>query len=397
MRLSTVFAVSGMALLASGAGAPGSAQLLDERPAAPQLLAQAKPSPTANHKQLAEKINDNTVTIISGNPNGTLLYLAYDLSAVLDKDGEIRILPVVGKGAYQNVVDVLHLRGVDLGITQSNIVGHLRRTNEMGPGLDRRLAYITQLYAAEMHILAGAGVDKVEDLNGKKVNFSDAGSGTQFATRQIFGLLNVKAEEVNLGQRDAYLKVRSGEIAATIITAGKPVDAFAKFKLEPGMKLLPVPYADALTADFFPAVLSSSDYPNLMAPNTSIETISFGIILVAYNWPKNTERYRRLAGFVDSFFSNFEKFQEAPRHPKWRDTNLAATLPGWTRFPAAEEWLKRKQAETQATGPTGPTGPTGLDPVMARRQAAREAPNDPVRQEQLFRRFIEWNKKQTTN
>ena len=36
------------------------------------------------HAAITEKLNQNTVTVISGNPNGAYLYLAYDMSAVLD-------------------------------------------------------------------------------------------------------------------------------------------------------------------------------------------------------------------------------------------------------------------------------------------------------------------------
>ena len=71
---------------------------------------------------LTDKVNQNTVTVISGNPNGTYLYLAYDMSAVLDYGTDLRVLPIIGKGGYQNVMDVLHLRGIDLCITQSNIM-----------------------------------------------------------------------------------------------------------------------------------------------------------------------------------------------------------------------------------------------------------------------------------
>ena len=353
-----------------------------------QLLgAQTQSKQPLPHRVLSEKVNENTVTIVSGNPNGTLLYLAYDLSAVLDKKDELRILPVVGKGAYQNVVDVLHLKGVDLGITQSNIIAHMRNTGEVGAGVERRIAYIAQLYTAEMHILAGAGIDKIEDLNGKPVNFSDAGSGTQFATRQIFGLLGIKPKEVNMGQSDAYLKMRTGEVAATIITAGKPVGAFSKFKLEPGMKLLEVPYREALEKDFFPGQISSTDYPNLLKSGSSVDTVSFSIVLISYNWPRNTERYRRVAKFVNAFFDHFDQFRKPPRHKTWRSTNLAAPVQGLQRFPAAEDWLKQSLAKSGAS-----TG-SGIDPVLARAQAARAAPNDPERQERLFRRFLEWSKK----
>ena len=54
--------------------------------------------------------------------------------------------------------------------------------------------------------------------------------------------------------------------------------------------------------------------------------------------------------FVDQFFTKFNEFQKAPRHPKWREVNLAAQVPGWKRFDAAEEWLARNRAQQQAVG-----------------------------------------------
>ena len=198
---------------------------------------------------------------MSGNPNGTYLYLAYDMSAVLDDGNDLRVLPIIGKGGYQNVIDTLHLRGVDLCITQANIMSYLKKTGEFGSSIDQRLAYIARLYNEEMHVLAGPGITRVQDLNGKKVNFSDVGSGTQFSTRLIFELLGIKAQEINVGQADGYQMVKSGEIAATILIAGKPTGAFGKFKMEPGMTLLPVPYTEALEQDYLPAKLTNDDYP----------------------------------------------------------------------------------------------------------------------------------------
>ena len=104
----------------------------------PTQLAQVKRpvpplSPAAKYAYLRDRLNQNTVTVISGNPNGTYLYLAYDMSAVLDDGNELRILPVIGRGGYQNVMDVLHLRGVDLCITQSNIMTYLKTVKNSGP------------------------------------------------------------------------------------------------------------------------------------------------------------------------------------------------------------------------------------------------------------------------
>ena len=55
-------------------------------------------------------------------------------------------------------------------------------------------------------------------------------------------------------------------------------------------------------------------------------------------------RYKRTEKFVNAFFSKFDEFRKPPRHPLWKEVNLGATIPGWTRFPAAEEWLRNWRA-----------------------------------------------------
>jgi TRAP transporter TAXI family solute receptor len=354
---------------------------------APKRPAAVHPVPVGNEaarqQAMREELNQNTVTVISGNPNGAYLYLANDMSAVLDDGNALRVLPVIGKGGCQNMMDVLHLRGVDLGITQSNIMSYLKKTGEFGSNIDQRVAYITKLHSEEMHVLVGPGIERVQELSGKTVNFSDVGSGTQFSARLIFDLLGIKAKEINVGQGDGYQMVKNGEIAATVLIAGKPTGAYAKFKLEPGMKLLPVPYTEALEQDYFPAKLTSEDYPNLIPKGQSIDTVAVGAVLAVYNWPRDTDRYRRVAAFTDAFFTKFAEFQKPARHPKWKEVNLNTTLKGWKRFPAAEEWLLR--SERQAGG---------IDPALARAQAAKAAPYNPAEQQRLFQQFMEWAKNQ---
>ena len=90
-----------------------------------QAQAQRSGPPMPNKPQLGslgERINSNTIAIVSGNLNATYLTIAYDMSAVLDDGDEFRILPVIGKGGGQNIKDVRFLKGVDLGITQSNLL-----------------------------------------------------------------------------------------------------------------------------------------------------------------------------------------------------------------------------------------------------------------------------------
>src|SRR5439155_3787098 len=201
------------------------------------------------------------------------------------------------------IKDVRFLKGVDLGITQSNLLPYFKKTNEIGV-IDDKIVYIAKLFNEEMHLIvrADSGITSIEQLTGKKVNFSDVGSGTQLSTRDVFERLGIKAEELNMGQNDALEKLKSGEIAATILIAGKPAGAMTKIKAADGFRILPIAYSKALQDDYLPTTLTNEDYPGLIAPGQKVETVAVGAVLIAFNWPKGSDRYRRLQKFVDVFF-----------------------------------------------------------------------------------------------
>jgi TRAP transporter TAXI family solute receptor len=346
----------------------------------------------AQIQKLGDRINQNTISIMSGNPNGTYLKMAYDLSAVLDDGDNFRVLPVIGKGGGQNLRDVRFLKGIDLGITQSNLMNRMRRTGEIG-NLDDKIVYIAKLYNEEMHFIvrADSGIKTLEDLNGKTVNFSDIGSGTQLSTHDIFEKLGINAHEVNMGQDAGAEALKKGEIDASILIAGKPTGSTGKLKAADGFRILPVAYPKVLQADYLPAVLTHADYPNLLKEGEQVDTIAVGAVLIAYNWPKDTDRYRRITSFVEHFFSQLPEFQKPPRHVKWHETNLAAKLPGWTRFPAAEDWLQKNRAKTAAAAPE-------LERKQFNEFVAMRSPNSsPLAQggtfeerEELFQQFMKW-------
>ena len=346
-----------------------------------------------NLGSLGERLNANTIAIVSGNPNATYLSIAYDLSAVLDDGDKFRVLPVIGKGGGQNIRDVRFLKGVDLGITQSVLLNQFRSSGEIG-NIDDKIVYIAKLFNEEMHLLvrADSGIDTLDQLNGKKVNFSDIGSGSQLSTRDIFRRLGIKAEEVNMGQADAFEKLKTGEIAATVLIAGKPAASMLKPRAADGFRFLPVPFAKQLQDEYLPAVLGNADYPGLIESGHEISTVAVGAVLIAYNWPRDTDRYRRIAKFVDAFFPRLAEFQEPPRHPKWRETNLAAVVPGWTRFGAAQEWLNRNREKQ----PTAAATRAQFDQFLAARHALDGSDNagSSDERQQLFQEFLKWQARQ---
>ena len=125
---------------------------------------------------LGAQINANTIAIVSGNINAAWLTLAYDLSAVLDDGNNFRVLPVIGKGGAQNVRDVRYLKGIDLGITVTSVLGKFRRSGELGDIADK-IDYITKLSDDEMHVLvrADSGITSLEQLEWQESQFQRHG------------------------------------------------------------------------------------------------------------------------------------------------------------------------------------------------------------------------------
>lgn len=302
---------------------------------------------------LRNQVNQGTVSIISGGVNGTYIRIASDLGAVLDKGDELRILPILGKGSLQNITDILYLRGIDVGIVQSDVLSYIKK-QRIHPNIENRIRYITKLYNEEVHLLAAKDIASVKDLAGRKVNVDVTGSGTSMTATTLFDMLGVKAEPTNYDQALALEKLKSGEIAAMVYVSGKPTELFRKIPPGSGLHFLEIPLTEEVLATYIPSSLAHDDYPDLVPGDKPIDTVAVGAVMAVYNWEPESERYRRVSAFTDAFFGNFDKFLQAPRHPKWKEVNLAASVPGWTRFAPAEEWLARNTPGAQPTATVDP-------------------------------------------
>ena len=297
--------------------------------------------------EFTERINKGTVAIISGGINGTYIRIATDLASVLDNGDDLRVLAIMGKGSEQNIDDILYLKGIDVGIVQSDVFAHILRTNKH-PTIDQRIHYITKLYNEELHILAHSSVSSIEDLAGKPVNFGVQGSGTYMTASIVFETLGIAAEPVSYDQALALEKVRSGEVAALIYVAGKPTQLFKEVQADENLQLLEIPLTPEVLETYLPSRFTHDDYPALVPAGQQVKTLAVGAVMAVYNWDSDTNRYAKVARFVDRFFSSFEEFQKPPRHRKWQEVSLSAQVPGWQRFAPAEAWLAKNAVAENA-------------------------------------------------
>ncbi|MBR0695310.1 TAXI family TRAP transporter solute-binding subunit [Bradyrhizobium lablabi] len=326
-----------------------------------------------------QSLNANTVTLISGTIGGTYVQFGADLASVLDDGNKLRVLPIVGRGSVQSVADILFLQGVDLGIVRSDTLDYLERKG-FAKGIKKQFTYVTKLYNEEMHVVASKSVQNLKELDGKTISVDLPNGGTFVTALTVFERLGMKPKVVYIEQRIALEKLKAGEIDAVIVCGGKPYKSVSGFK-DDRFHLVTVDYDKALQDDYLPASLSAKDYPNLISGEERVDTIAVPAVLAAYNWGSNTERYRKLTTFVDAFFTKFPTFQNAPFHPKWREVSLSAQLPGWQRFPAAQQWLDHHGVEAATR--------SRFDEFLKQNPTASRAQTDSEK-EALFKQFRAW-------
>jgi uncharacterized protein len=358
----------------------------------------AHPAPPSRYQEQKREANDIAVSIVVSGLSCTCARFAEDIRNVVNdlRPGGLRVLPILGVGGFQNVNDILFLRGVDMGtVDQDNLKLIKKKDPDLYRNIETRIQFITKLYNAELHVLAGKDINSLADLRGKVVNFNLKESQTEVTADNIFTLLKIPTERTYYDNDLAIQKVISGEIAAMIVLTGAPQAALQKIKKEDGLHFVPIseetlPGSDMrpVIEEYLPAELSSDLYPNLVEPGNPVPTIANRAVLAVYNWPEDSERYRRIARFVNEFFGKIDKFSDKSRHPKWKEINLAADVPGWTRFKPAQEWLNGKRIAIATNGANGEDElKTSFQSFLEKYQGSTGKPLTGQDKEQLFTAF----------
>jgi TRAP-type uncharacterized transport system substrate-binding protein len=290
-----------------------------------------------------ERMNAWTVGLAAGLIEGAPLRLAAEIARVVNGDNKLHVIPIVTRGATENVNSLLYLKGVDAAIINTDA---LEEYKAQVPYIERRLVYILNLFPSELHIFVRPEIRSLADLKGKKVNFNTQGTAAAYSGPLIFSRLGLDVEKMFIPHQVALEQMKRGEVSAVVFITSKPIDAFLKGHWDPGFKFLPLEYDSRFEDYYLPSSIDSTDYPSLVPKGERIATIAVPTVLVAYNWSQQSDRYRRVARLVDNLFARIGRLQSPGFDPKWKEVNLRARVPGLERFRAAQDWLDRPQAMT---------------------------------------------------
>jgi TRAP-type uncharacterized transport system substrate-binding protein len=340
--------------------------------------------PANQQAALQEKLNGSTVVMATGHPTTSYFAMAHDIASMVVSEDGVRLLPLSGEGGIGTLRDLLYLRGVDLAIVPANVLVRMRETEALGPAVAQRIGYVTRLYNEEVHVVAGPGINAFNQLRGKKIAVAQNDGNALFTLNDLMEHLEI--EIVKMPAPEALAAVRAGEIAAVLLIGAKPMPLVSEIAKDGSLRLLNIPFAPALEESYGPTAFRAEDYPNIVPPGVVVESLTISAVLVAGARDREGSA-QRVAKLVPALLSAISERPTAGAHSGWGQVNLAATLPTWTRLPAAEEWLKGAQQEQSLALQRT------FDAFLREKQPAGGAELTPAQRKKLFDEFVRWTRR----
>jgi ABC-type amino acid transport substrate-binding protein len=266
-------------------------------------------------------------------PNSRATRAINELAGRPEGIGRVRVLPIAGRGATENVRDLLQLRGVDLAILNSDVLQFLDRTRQY-PNARRLIRFVTHLFDQKAYLLVRKDLKAIEDLRGRKLVVLSKGAGSHITATVLFGLLGIDVALEALGSDvdldDASLANADGVLLLSDELARVHLSALAR----QGLRALPISLTPALQGTYKPALIEPQELPGL-ADKGSIETIAVSTLLAVYDWKPSQARFAGVSSFMGGLFSALPSLRQGNPGSVWRQANIDAQIGGWTRHSAA--------------------------------------------------------------
>ncbi|MGH1351048.1 MAG: TAXI family TRAP transporter solute-binding subunit [Methyloligellaceae bacterium] len=293
----------------------------------------------------------NVVRIISSTIDNSALVMANDLARLLDDGKKLRIVPIIGKGTAQSLKDIYYLKGVDIGIIQTDVL-HYYKANRKLPEPNKFIRYIATLGAQEVHVVARKNIKSFKELQGRNVNIGPLEGGNAITAQAVLKAHQIEINSVHMENRAALARLKTGAIDAVVIVGGKPVvNLLNVLATSNEFHLLDINFNETLSKRYNPTVMIHEDYPFLISKDKVVSSVSVDMVMAMYYWPKGTARYAKVERFVKAFFSNLSNLQTPLYHNKWGEVRIEHDLAGWKRFQAAKDWLNQDKKKKLSSLP----------------------------------------------
>jgi uncharacterized protein len=288
----------------------------------------------------ANVLNDNAVGLVTSNER--MIGDATAIARAVDHIGNLRILPIVGRGSVQSLNDLLFLESTDVAVLSSDSLAFARKQKLYGDQADR-ISYIAKLGNSSIVLLARAGVSNINDLAGRKVAAGTADSDSFVAADLIFGDHGVDIERVSINGAEAISALKDGRIDAALLTTAESGNALAAIAPGSGFTVVPITASERLAQAYAPAIMTREQFPALITSDAPVETIASALVLAVYDWPKGSRHLAKLKKFNSALFDSYLAGLSEDKR-----TNFTAAVPGWKFYAPLQDSTERRPGSSRA-------------------------------------------------
>jgi uncharacterized protein len=270
-----------------------------------------------------------------------------------------RILPVVGLDPVRNARDLLHTRGIDLAIVNSDIAAYAENGAQLA-GAPRRLRLIGSLYEKTVYVVANRSVTSFDDLNGGEVLVGDDDADSAITAQILIRILAPGAKITVVGLDKALEHVASGTAKALIMLVGPEDQRPVSIPPDQGLHILSIPDLDAVSRIYDRVHIDNGRLPAQLGPG-AVETVSVVKILASFDWRPTDWRYGFVVQFLKGFGPALQELRKTDPKGLWAGFDARRVPPGWLHFDPAQALLSGIEASRPAPVPLA-IAPSKIEP-----------------------------------
>ncbi len=286
------------------------------------ITALAQPA-SAQLKFQAGKSDGVIVTVLSdglSEPAGGASQILADISAILDKESDVRLLSINGRGGPANVRDLLQLRGTDLAILNSDVLAYPDLATAL-PDARKKVRFIAPFYHQSVLLFARQNIKSIDDLRGRKIGVPANRPSRGVTARTLFASLKIAAELVELDERDA---ARTASVDAVLLYENDLPNLRALGITAASHHLVPIAASGPLASIYSAKKISKAAIAGYITAD-SLDTLEVTTLLAAYDWSSKQGRYAYVVNFVNKFFAFVPKSAPAAQTPLSAQRTLERT------------------------------------------------------------------------
>lgn len=270
--------------------------------------------------------------IMAAGAGSTQGLIAQDIANLGDRCG-LPMSVVASKGALESFFGVRNRRNTQFGIVDGDLLNYLnsyKSDNKDIRDAVQGMRIMFPLFDAEVHVVARAGINSLQDLRGKRIGVGEKDSTAYLTTQLMFDILRIQVAERVTGSTDEMIELlRQGEIDAIIRVAGAPLAALSDKRIDNSFHLVPIT-DEILRASYKPVTIPGGMYPY---QQTAVQTVAVKTLLMTYEYGTGKNAYyntacKAVADFTNLIVDNIDELRQTG-HPKWKDIDLTEIPKGW--------------------------------------------------------------------